>query len=63
MVPFSLPSFVPSKLQHKLLSYLVRRFLGPLLKNGAQSLDAQLATPSQPGTFTLKDVQLNPSVC
>ncbi|PLW23851.1 hypothetical protein PCANC_25981 [Puccinia coronata f. sp. avenae] len=61
MVPFSLPSFVPSNLQHKLLSYLVRRFLGPLLKNGAQSLDAQLATPSQPGTFTLKDVQLNPS--
>ncbi|KNE94284.1 hypothetical protein PSTG_12310 [Puccinia striiformis f. sp. tritici PST-78] len=60
MVPFSLPSFAPSNLQHNLLSYLVRRFLGPLLQNGAQSLDHQLATPSQPGIFTLRDVQLDP---
>ncbi|KAA1129630.1 autophagy- protein 2 [Puccinia graminis f. sp. tritici] len=60
MVPFSLPSFAPSNLQHNLLSYLVRRFLGPLLKHGAQSLDHQLNTPNQPGTFNLKDVQLEP---
>lgn len=60
MAPFSLPSFVPSNLQHSLLSYLVRRFLGPLLKNGAQSLDQQLSTPKHPGIFLLRNVRIDP---
>ncbi|WAR64129.1 hypothetical protein PtB15_16B289 [Puccinia triticina] len=59
MAPFSLPSFSPATLQHNLLSYLVRRFLGPLLKH---PLDHQLATPAHPGTFVLKHVQLDPQV-
>lgn len=62
MTPFTIPKLVPSNLQHRLLSYLLKRFLGPFLKDGGLSLHSQINSPLESDTFTINNVDLDPTV-
>ncbi|KAG0143212.1 hypothetical protein CROQUDRAFT_661531 [Cronartium quercuum f. sp. fusiforme G11] len=61
MAPFTLPTIAPTKLQHRLLSYLLKRFLSPFLKDRGVSFDSKINNPLESDAFTINNVELDPT--
>ncbi|KAH9810978.1 hypothetical protein DFH28DRAFT_1063819 [Melampsora americana] len=61
MAPFTLPTLGPTNIQHRLLSYLIKRFLGPFLKDRGLSLGSQINDPLNSDSFTINNVELDPT--